>query len=315
MVLVARCSTVSVPASEHHWLTEKCDSTFTEDFDVTDTIGRGRFAKVCCVRHRTSGDSFVAKIIRRWRNGKDTIDTIANELRVLELGNRSPHITSMHQCYVRNQDVVIVLEQLVTVHFIYQRFSAIGGDLYHLIHYSNVSPPVDFVRSIVRQVLMAVSFLHEHKVVHLDIKPDNILLRRSYPDCDAVLCDFGLAKYLDEQSPIRDLVGTPDYAAPEILDYNPIQLTTDIWSIGVLTYYLLTGTSPFWAPNKEETFNNVTQMRISFPDDLFQNVPIDAVNFIRRLIVKNPSNRPSALDCFSDERLSTRCFCSERLYS
>ncbi|KAF7256360.1 hypothetical protein EG68_03191 [Paragonimus skrjabini miyazakii] len=250
MVLVARCSTVSVPASEHHWLTEKCDSTFTEDFDVLCTIGRGRFAKVCRVRHRTSGDSFAAKIIRRWRNGKDTIDTIANELRVLELGNRSPHITSVHQCYVRNQDVVIVLEH------------AVGGDLYHLIHYSDVSPPVDFVRSIVRQVLKAVSFLHEHNVVHLDIKVGS-----------------------------SATVLSP---APEILDYNPIQLTTDIWSIGVLTYYLLTGTSPFWAPNKEETFNNVTQMRISFPDDLFQNVPIDAVNFIRR-------NRPSALDCFSDD--------------
>ncbi|KAA3680436.1 serine/threonine kinase 17 [Paragonimus westermani] len=228
MVLVARCSTVSVPASENSWLTEKCGSTFNEDFDVLDTIGRGRFAKVCRVRHRTSGGIFAAKIIRRWRNGKDTIDTIANELRVLELGSRSPHITCVHQCYVRNQDVVMVLEQLVNVHLICQRFSAIGGDLYHLVQYSDVSPPVDFVRSIVRQVLKAVSFLHEHNVVHLDIKPDNVLLRRSYPDCDVVLCDFGLAKYLNERSPIRDLVGTPDYTAPEILDYNPIQLTTDI---------------------------------------------------------------------------------------
>lgn len=84
----------------------------------------GRFAKVCRVRNRSSGASFAAKIIRRWRNGKDTIDAIRNEFRVLEMGKCSPHITSVHQCYVRDQDVVIVLEQLVNI---------------YLIHHSNVN--------------------------------------------------------------------------------------------------------------------------------------------------------------------------------
>ncbi|CAH8604504.1 unnamed protein product [Dicrocoelium dendriticum] len=261
---------------------------FDEHYDIVSEIGRGRFAKVCEVRHKQTSSSFAAKIIRRWRNGKDTLDTFLQELRVLDLGKSSPHIIDFHDAYLQWADMVIVLEH------------AAGGDLYQLVHFESIHLPVDYVNLIIRQLLNAITFLHNRKIVHLDVKPENILLRRPFPDCDTMLCDFGLSKFLDDGNLIRGLVGTPDYAAPEILDYNPIRFTTDIWSVGVVTYFLLTGVSPFWGQTKKETFANVSQLRLSFPKELFADIPEAAISFIRRLLAKDPNDRPSASTCIQD---------------
>ncbi|KAH8875624.1 Serine/threonine-protein kinase 17A [Schistosoma japonicum] len=140
------------------------------------------------------------------------------------------------------------------------------------------------------------------------LKPENILLRRPLPHCDIALCDFGLAKYLRTNEVIRDLVGTPDYAAPEVLNYDPIHLTTDIWSVGVVVYYLLTSESPFWDESKEHTYLNVCQLKISYPDHLFHNISVEAMAFIKRLIQRNPKDRPSAIDCLDDPWFSSTNF-------
>ncbi|CAL8086948.1 unnamed protein product [Calicophoron daubneyi] len=262
------------------------NKSFSEDYQLGLEIGRGRFAKVCQVLHKVSGESRAAKIIRRWRNGKDTIDTILREIRVIELSQESKRIVRMDEYYLGHKDVVIILEH------------SRGGDFYHLLSFMGGGLPSSFVCLAVGQILDALQFLHARSIVHLDIKPENVLLRRPLPDCDVALCDFGLAKYLDKQQPLRDLVGTPDYVAPEILDYDPIQLTTDIWSVGAVTYFLLTGISPFWAPTKERTFENVCQLRICYPDDLFTDS--SAVRFMKRLIKKSPRERPSAAECLMD---------------
>ncbi|RTG90297.1 serine/threonine kinase 17 [Schistosoma bovis] len=104
------------------------------------------------------------------------------------------------------------------------------------------------------------------------------------------------------------LTGYFSFTAPEVLNYDPIHLTTDIWSVGVVVYYLLTGESPFWNESKEHTFLNVCQLNISYPDHLFQDISMEAIAFIKRLIQKNPRDRPSAVDCFNDPWLSSTTF-------
>lgn len=95
------------------------------------------------------------------------------------------------------------------------------------------------------------------------------------------LCDFGISRIVEEGGKVREILGTPDYVAPEVLQYEPLSLKTDIWSVGVLTYVLLTGCSPFGGDTKQETFLNISQCALTFPDELFEDVSPVAIDFIK----------------------------------
>lgn len=103
------------------------------------------------------------------------------------------------------------------------------------------------------------------------------------------LCDFGISRIVQEGGKVREILGTPDYVAPEVLQYEPLSLQTDIWSVGVLTYVLLTGCSPFGGDTKQETFSNITQCDLTFPDELFEDVSPLAIDFIKSTLRIKPT--------------------------
>lgn len=89
----------------------------------------------------------------------------------------------------------------------------------------------------VRQICEALQYLHSHKIVHLDLKPENIVCLS--PNSRLVkLIDFGLARTLDESMATRAIYGTRDYVSPEILNFEQLTLACDMWSLGVVTYVL-----------------------------------------------------------------------------
>ena len=140
-----------------------------------------------------------------------------------------------------------------------------------------------------RQILDGLRDLHSQNIAHLDLKPQNVLLTCDViTDADIKLCDFGISRLIQKGVEVREILGTPDYVAPEILNYEPISLATDIWSIGVLAYVLLTGYSPFGSDTKQETYLNISQCNLSFPSELFTNVSSFAQDFIQAALVLNP---------------------------
>lgn len=171
-------------------------------------------------------------------------------------------------------------------------------------------------RNCVREVLKALEYLHRRAVAHLDIKPQNILLntnnlegtytythsRLLYKLCikylhklinlfafvDGLkLCDFGFSRAVQGNN-VCEIQGTADYVAPEVLQYEPLSLNTDIWSVGVLTYVLLTGYSPFGGDSKQETFLNISKCNLTFPEELFEGVSDDAIDFIKSTLRIRP---------------------------
>ncbi|XP_071446525.1 death-associated protein kinase related-like isoform X2 [Hetaerina americana] len=150
---------------------------------------------------------------------------------------------------------------------------------------------------ILKQVLEAIAFLHDHNIAHLDIKPQNILLLGPYPEADVKICDFGISRVVEMGAEVREILGTPDYVAPEVLSYEPISLATDIWSIGVLAYVLLSGCSPFGSDCKQETFCNISRCNLSFPEELFGGISETALDFMRATIVAKPRDRLTARQC------------------
>lgn len=125
------------------------------------------------------------------------------------------------------------------------------------------------------------------------------------------MCDFGISRLITKDTEIREIVGTPDYVAPEVLQYEPITLVTDMWSIGVLTYVLLSGHSPFGGETKQETFCNITHSPLEFPVEMFAHISNDAKDFIQRLLVRDPRERMTAKECLQhswicDQNISSK---------
>ncbi|XP_063964347.1 death-associated protein kinase 2-like [Lytechinus pictus] len=132
----------------------------------------------------------------------------------------------------------------------------------------------------------------------ISLQPQNILLTsKETSESDIKLIDFGIARYLNNGEEIRDIQGTPDYVAPEILNYEPITLSTDMWSIGVLTYVMLTGISPFAGDTKQETFLNISQLNMEFAEEDFSSHSPEARDFIQSLCVIDAEKRLTAKEC------------------
>lgn len=142
----------------------------------------------------------------------------------------------------------------------------------------------------------------------------------SFPECDVKLCDFEISRVVLEGTEVREILGTPDYVgkfnmkiifnikrinifyekylivfqflllflAPEILHYEPITLAADMWSLGVTTYVLLTGFSPFGGETDQETFQNISVGEVDFPEELFEDISVSAKDFVAKLLVLDP---------------------------
>uniref|UniRef100_A0A8C9FI71 Trio Rho guanine nucleotide exchange factor n=1 Tax=Pavo cristatus TaxID=9049 RepID=A0A8C9FI71_PAVCR len=150
------------------------------------------------------------------------------------------------------------------------------------------------IRLYLGEILEAVQYLHNCRIAHLDLKPENILVDQSSSKPTIKLADFGDAVQLNTTYYIHQLLGNPEFAAPEIILGNPVSLTSDVWSIGVLTYVLLSGVSPFLDESVEETCLNICRLDFSFPDDYFKGVSQKAKDFVCFLLQDDPAKRPSA---------------------
>ncbi|XP_018896407.2 uncharacterized protein [Bemisia tabaci] len=261
-----------------------CTEPIEKYYDVEEEpFARGKYATVRRCRERRTGAVYAAKYLRK-RRSADLRHEILHEVAVLDSCRNCTRIVKLHQVFESSQDMILLLEL------------AHGGELQTLLDHDEV-PTEPHAARIIKQVLEALIYLHSLNVAHLDIKPQNLVLTGEYPDCDTKLCDFGISRYVGHGANVREILGTPDYVAPEVLNYEPISLATDMWSVGVLMYVLLTGCSPFGGDTKQETFCNIAQSKLDFPDDLFEDISDCAKDLMRKLMVKNPSNRLTAKEC------------------
>jgi serine/threonine protein kinase len=151
------------------------------------------------------------------------------------------------------------------------------------------------IASYIKQLLVLLKELHSKNIVHLDIKPDNLLV--DFKTEQIKLIGFTNAKILKPElfrntnyENVYHDHGDPEFVAPEIVSREPITLNTDLWSVGVLTYILLSGKSPFYADDLQTTLKNVANVTWDFADT-FATTSYEAKDFIQKLLLKNPKER------------------------
>eukprot|EP00826_Nyctotherus_ovalis_P049920 TRINITY_DN6069_c0_g5_i3.p1 TRINITY_DN6069_c0_g5~~TRINITY_DN6069_c0_g5_i3.p1 ORF type:complete len:228 (+),score=77.97 TRINITY_DN6069_c0_g5_i3:32-685(+) len=139
----------------------------------------------------------------------------------------------------------------------------------------------------------ALYYLHSYGIIHRDLKPENIMLKSKLQYPDVKIIDFGLAKFVGPKERCVEACGTLHYAAPELLGGLSYNKSADIWSLGVVAYLLLSGTFPFHHANDSKLTKMIVRDCVRYPSFCWRNVSAEGLDFVRRVLVKEPSRRMS----------------------
>lgn len=262
-----------------------------EDFyEIGEELGSGQFAIVKQCREKSTGLEFAAKFIKKRQSMASSRgvrrEDIEREVDILQQ-IQHPNIVTLHDVYENRTDVVLILE-LVS-----------GGELFDFLAQKE-SLSEEEATQFIKQILEGVNYLHSRKIAHFDLKPENImLLDKNVPLPRIKLIDFGLAHKIEAGVEFKNIFGTPEFVAPEIVNYEPLGLEADMWSIGVITYILLSGASPFLGETKQDTLRNILAINYEFDEEFFCHTSELAKKFISQLLEKDTKKRLTIQDALN----------------
>ncbi|XP_044021287.1 obscurin isoform X7 [Aphidius gifuensis] len=257
------------------------DSQFTSRYTFISEISRGQFSMVVKGAEKETDKLVVAKILEVRAELKEQVGEEFQVLRSL----RHERIATLEAAYWASDSPVAV--------FILEKLQ--GSDV---LTYLSSRPEYteNCVATIVTEILDALQYLHWRGYCHLDIQPDNVVMA-SLRSAHIKLVDFGSAHVVSKlgtEVPLN--LGHPEYRSPEVLNEELAYPQTDIWSVAVLAYVLLSGASPFRGNDEHETRQNISFVRYRF-EYLYKEISQEATRFLMLLFKRTPSKRPTAEEC------------------
>ncbi|XP_058227580.1 probable serine/threonine protein kinase IREH1 isoform X1 [Rhododendron vialii] len=285
------------------------DRTSIDDFEIIKPISRGAFGRVFLAKKRTTGDLFAIKVLKKADMiRKNAVESILAERDIL-ISVRNPFVVRFFYSFTCRENLYLVMEYLN------------GGDLYSLLRNLGCLDE-DVARVYIAEVVLALDYLHSLRVVHRDLKPDNLLIAH---DGHIKLTDFGLSKvglinstddlsgpaasgttllgedetqlsiseHQRDRQKKRSAVGTPDYLAPEILLGTGHGASADWWSVGVILFELIVGIPPFNAEHPQSIFDNILNRKIPWPR-VPEEMSYEAQDLIDQLLTEDPQQRLGA---------------------
>lgn len=263
-----------------------------DDFELGEELGSGFNGCVYSARCRHTGIRYAVKQLHLHGMDKETKQQLAGELSV-SLSLDHPNIARLHRAYEADGAVSLVMECLS------------GGELYDRIQEKKIFEEHE-AQDAIRQMLLAINYLHHEGVTHRDLKLENFLYDATGSDC-LKLIDFGFSKYCTGQK-MKEALGTLPYAAPEVLRRNYSGGSCDMWSLGCTAFTLLCGHMPFSASDDEALVAQICQGKYRKKKDRWQALSSNARDFLEKLLVVEPAGRMTAKQAlahpFISERLS-----------
>lgn len=274
-----------------------------DEYEISDILGRGGFSVVRRgIEKSTSGEKkhVAVKTLRRVgpltpsnsaprnRMTKQSLISdalLTNELLVMRkiVEDVSPHPNVIH--------LYDVCEDNGGIHLILELCS--GGELFDRIvaqaRYNEAE-----AAAVVRQIAAGLTALHRASIVHRDLKPENCLFLSKEEDSPLKIMDFGLSSVEDFTDPVVGLFGSIDYVSPEALSGDKITPKSDIWSLGVILYILLSGYPPFIAQTNRQKQQMILSGQFSFYEKTWKNISSSVKQLITSLLKVDPNLRPSA---------------------
>lgn len=249
-----------------------------EKYNYVKCIGEGSFGKAVLVRDKAFGNQNVIKIINIASINDKEKDEALKEVMVLSKMHH-PNIVTYRESFTQNGFLHIVMDYCD------------GGDLYNRISIQAKMAklfPESLVLDWFVQISLALKHVHDRKILHRDVKSQNIFLTRSGI---IKLGDFGIARVLNNTSElVRTCIGTPYYLSPEICENKPYNNKSDIWALGCVIYELTTLKHAFEAMNMKNLVFKI--IRGSYPP-ISTHYSYDLRNLVHQLFKRNPRDRPS----------------------
>ncbi|XP_018593893.1 death-associated protein kinase 2 [Scleropages formosus] len=254
-------------------------------YEIGEVLGSGHFGQVREVLERATGTRWAGKFLKLRKSASSRLGlerkNVEREVEILQ-SLQHCNIMALKDVFESRSEVVLIVELIS------------GGELFDFIAAKESlteSEAIEFIE----QILHGVEYMHSKRIAHFDLKPENIMLSdKLVPHPHIKIIDFGLAQHLTQGEEYRSLCGTPQYIAPEVINYEALSEGTDMWSIGVITYILLSGISPFQGDTDEETLRNILAMNYEFDDYHFSQTTAMAKDFIQKLLVKDQNERMTA---------------------
>jgi len=244
-----------------------------------DEIGGNSKGKMAIVREAVSkkdGTKYAAKMIYFDDDVKFAIreyDMMADKERLIHKG-----LVRMKEAYMVRKYLIIIMD-LVDGKTLLDAFA------------SRVSVTEDDVAQTIKQLCEILSDIHSKNVVHLDIRPTNM----RFDGRNLKLLDYNSARHLANKKAggVVDIIGDTEFCAPEMLNFDPVLPGSDMWSVAVIAYILLSGTSPYYHEDEKKVLETVQSVKYEWVDE-FQNITSEAKDFIKKCFIRAPEMRLTA---------------------
>lgn len=238
--------------------------------------------------------NYAMKTIQLGRVTDEFIEELRNEIDILKTLDH-PNIVKAFEVFENKRQIFIIMEECS------------GGDLYARQPYSEK----DAAR-IVGKLLSAIAYMHERKVVHRDLKFENIMFENKNPDAEIKVIDFGLSKkFLPGDNYMTEGVGTIYTMAPQVLQ-GVYTSQADLWSVGVITYMLLSSTKPFYHRKRRFVIDKIMRCDYNFDRRAWEHISTEGKQFVSSLIKLDPNERLTAQEALEHLWLSNEFPLSDR---
>ncbi|KAL8134718.1 serine/threonine-protein kinase TIO isoform X2 [Apium graveolens] len=241
-----------------------------ENYHVIELVGEGSFGKVYKGRRKHTGQTVAMKFIMKHGKTDKDIQNLRQEIEILRK-LKHENIIGMLDSFESPQEFCVVTE-----------FAQ--GELFEILE-DDKCLPEEQVQAIAKQLVRALHYLHSNRIIHRDMKPQNILIGAGSV---VKLCDFGFARAMSTNTVVlRSIKGTPLYMAPELVREQPYNHTADLWSLGVILYELFVGQPPFYTNSVYALIRHIIKDPVKYPENMSSNFK----SFLRGLLNKVPQSR------------------------
>ncbi|XP_043997152.1 serine/threonine-protein kinase 36 isoform X1 [Gambusia affinis] len=243
-----------------------------DSYHVMNLVGEGSFGRVYKGRKKFTGKVVALKFMPKVGRTEKELRSLKREIEIMR-DLRHPNIVQLFDSFETETEVVVVTEYA-------------EGQLFQILE-DDGNLPESQVREIACQLVSALYYLHSHRILHRDMKPQNILLGKSGV---VKLCDFGFARAMSVSTLVlTSIKGTPLYMSPEIVEEKPYDHTADLWALGCILYELHTGVPPFYTNSIFHLVQLIVKDPIKWPDTMSDS----CMSFLKGLLTKDPQKRLS----------------------